>query len=135
MSEEELIFEQQLKTLMLALRVYTEGVKAISLISESGLPIATVVREGEKVNENLIATLGSAALATGGRINIELTNGDLEKVIIQGKCGIFLVVECGSGALIILFNKYMNLPQLVFKDIKIIDEMRKKIAPILMGSD
>ena len=120
---------------MATLNAYTEGVKVISFLSESGLPYATVVREGEEINEELFSILGSAAVATGGRISLELVNGDLERVIVQGKRGIFLVVECGGGALVLYFDKFMNLPQLVFRDIKIIDEVKEKLAAFLLGSD
>jgi predicted regulator of Ras-like GTPase activity (Roadblock/LC7/MglB family) len=125
--------EEQLRELLQTLRKYTEGIKAISAITPEGLPIATVFRGDEdKVDEPLFATLGSAAQAMGDRTNLELRNGDLDKVIIQGKKGIFLVEDCGEGALIFLFDKYMNLPQLVFRDIKLIDEARKKIGPDLI---
>jgi len=54
MSEDDPALDQFLKTLMSTMSAYTEGVKAISLVSESGLPISTVVREGDEFTKTLL---------------------------------------------------------------------------------
>ena len=135
MSEDEPAFEQYLKTLMDTMSRYTDAVKAISLVSREGLPIATVIREGEELDENLIANMAASAYALGDRINIELRNGDFERVIVQGKQGIFLLVGCGTGVITIVFDKFRNLPQLVNRDIRLIDEIRTQLAPFLTAED
>ena len=135
MVENDPDFERYLQTLMDTMSLYTEAVKAISLVSGEGLPIAVVVREGESPNEDLFAHLAASAYAMGDRINIELVHGDFERVIVQGKRGIFMLVQCGTGVLTIIFDKFRNLPQLVYRDIRLIDEIRNQLASILTIED
>ena len=47
MVENDPDFERYLQTLMDTMSLYTDAVKAISLVSGEGLPIAVVVREGK----------------------------------------------------------------------------------------
>ncbi len=131
MANEVSPIKEQLKVLMANLRHYTEGVKAIMLVSEAELPLATVIREGEEVDEAHLALMAAAARGTADRVNMELNNGDLEKFIIHGKRGIVLGAVCGHGTLVILFDKFMNLPQLVFHDIQVIDAVIPILAPFV----
>ncbi len=131
MAENEPNFERYLQTLFDTISLYTDAVKAISLVSGEGLPIAMVNREGESSNEGLIANMAASTYALGDRVNIELVHGDFERVIVQGKRGIFLIAQCGCGVLTIVFDKFRTLPQLVYRDIRLIDEIRNQLAALL----
>lgn len=131
MADEVSQIKEHLKVLMTKLRQYTEGVKAIMLVTEAGLPLTTVIREGEEVDEAHLALMAATVRGTADRVNIELNNGDLDKFIIHGKHGIFLGAVCGHGTLVILFDKFMNLPQLVFHDIQVIDSVIPILAPFV----
>ena len=135
MAENEPDFERYLQTLLDTMSLYTDAVKAISLVSREGLPIAVVVRDGEDLNENLYANMTASAYAMGDRVNIELVHGDFERVIVQGKRGIFLIAQCGPGVLTIIFDKFRNLPQLIYRDIRFIDEIRNQLAALLVAED
>jgi predicted regulator of Ras-like GTPase activity (Roadblock/LC7/MglB family) len=124
----------ELKRLLDSFNREEQYVKAIAAISASGLPISCLIVDDSLTETTLTALMGST-VQSAERVNLEINHGDPKLVFIQGENGDFLLVECGTGALGIVFNQPVYLAQLFLHDIQRVEETCTKLAPLFLGSD
>ncbi|GAB4311854.1 MAG: roadblock/LC7 domain-containing protein [Promethearchaeota archaeon] len=73
-------------------------VKAASIVSVEGLPIASALPKN--VDETRVAAMTAAMLSLGERAAQELEKGELEQVLVRGREGYLLVFGAGSNAVL-----------------------------------
>jgi len=73
-------------------------VKAASIVSVEGLPIASALPQG--VDETRIAAMTAAILSLAERAIHELGKGDFDQVMVKGTEGYILVLAAGRNAVL-----------------------------------
>jgi len=101
-------------------------VKAVSLISVDGMPVASLGTE--TVPERLLVPATIALLATCERVGQTVEQGNLEVALVKSAGGTMLVAGAGkNAALVILFDAAMDLPNLFTREFPLIDMIRNVI--------
>jgi len=124
----------ELKRLLDSFNGEEQYVKAIAAISASGIPICCIILD-DSLTETTLTVLMGSVFQSAERVNAEMSHGDPKLVFIQGEKGDFLLVECGTGALGIVFNKPVYLAQLFLRDLQRVEETCTKLAPLFLGRD
>ncbi|MDD1778485.1 MAG: roadblock/LC7 domain-containing protein [Candidatus Helarchaeota archaeon] len=130
----DVAIKAELKRLLDSFNQEEPYVKAIVAVSASGLPICSVILD-DSLPETKLTILVESAFHSAGRVNLEINHGDPKLVFIQGEKGDFLLVECGTGTLGIVFDKPVYLAQLFLHDLQRVEETCTKLAPIFLGRD
>ena len=134
MEPSEPSIRQELTDLIRILNKEEEYVRAIAIITGAGLPIASIIHD-VKLDDVRLAAMMASAVSLAERINMELYHGSVKLIFIRGEVGDFLVVECGDGALVVVFNEGAYLAKLFLQDLQKIEGVCEKIAPFLKGRD
>ena len=97
-------------------------VQATAIVSTDGLVIAS--RLPDKVEEDRIGAMGAAILSISSRSGDELDRGDMERVLIEGKLGFFLLHSIGADAILVsLAEKEVRLGMLFYECKKCINQL------------
>lgn len=91
-------------------------VKAASIVSVEGLPIASALPQG--VDETRIAAMTAAILSLGERAAQEMNKGDLEQIFVRGSDGYLLVLAAGPNAVLTVSTTKDVRLGLIFLDCK-----------------
>ena len=75
----------QIEQLLKRFVALTPDLEGAILVTLDGLPIASALSGG--TDEDRVAAMGAAALATGSRTVSELSRGELEQVLVKGSEG------------------------------------------------
>jgi len=90
--------EQQIVELLRELRVDSDGVEAVVLVSSDAMPLASDVPEG--MEEELLSATSSALIAAAERVARELARGNLDQVYLRADEGDLVVVKVNDDALL-----------------------------------
>ncbi len=115
---------EQLNRILRTLQSASPDVEASALISEDGLMIASALPA--HVDESRVAGMSATIQSLGTRAAMELERGQVEEVLVRGQDGYAVLVNAGSGALLlVLANKSAKLG-LIFLDMRrAVGEIRK----------
>ena len=92
----------------------TPDLEGALLVTLDGLPIASALAGG--TDEDRVAAMGAAALATGTRAVSELKRGELEQVLVKGSEGYIVHITAGPEAVLIgISNGYAKLGMILFE--------------------
>ena len=91
-------------------------VKAASIVSVEGLPIASALPQG--VDETRIAAMTAALLSLAERAIQEMRKGDFEQVYVKGTDGYLLVLAAGQNAVLTVSTTKDVRLGLIFLDCK-----------------
>ena len=92
----------------------TPDLEGALLVTLDGLPIASALAGG--TDEDRVAAMGAAALATGTRTVSELKRGELEQVLVKGSDGYIVHIAAGPEAVLIgISNGYAKLGMILFE--------------------
>ena len=98
--------------------------QATAIVSTDGLVIAS--RLPDKVEEDRIGAMGAAILSISSRSGDELDRGDMERVLIEGKLGFFLLHSIGADAILVsLAEKEVRLGMLFYESKKCINQLNE----------
>ena len=113
-----------LNRVLRGLQSSSPDVEASALISEDGLMIASVLPQ--HVDEARVAGMSATLSSLGARAAAELERGDVEEVLVRGKQGYAVMMNAGSGTLLLCLASKAAKLGLVFLDMRrAIEEVRK----------
>lgn len=113
-----------LNRVLRALQSASPDVEASALISEDGLMIASALPQ--HVDETRVAGMTATLSSLGTRAATELERGDVEEVLVRGKQGYAVMMNAGSGTLLLCLASKAAKLGLVFLDMRrAIEEVRK----------
>ena len=75
-------------------------IKSAGIVSVEGLPIASIINNG--INEVIIAAMTAAHLSLAERSIMEMKNGELDKLWIEGSDGQMLILKAGENAVLMV---------------------------------
>ena len=101
-------------------------VEASALISSDGLMIASALPQG--MDEDRVGAMSAALLSLGERAASELARGTLERVLLQGERGYFIMSSSGTEAVLTVLAKQNAKLGLLFLDIKRAAEALSKLV-------
>lgn len=90
--------EQQIVELLRELRVESDGVEAVVLVSSDAMPLASDMSDG--MEEDLLSATSSALIAAAERVALELARGNLDQVYLRADEGDLVVVKVNDDALL-----------------------------------
>jgi len=90
--------EQQMVEMLKELRIESDGVQAVVLISSDAMPLASDMPNG--MEEELLSATASALIASGERVARELLMGIIDQVYLRGDAGDLVVVKVNDDALL-----------------------------------
>lgn len=90
--------EQQIVELLRELRVDSDGVEAVVLVSSDAMPLASDMSDG--MEEELLSATSSALIAAAERVARELARGNLDQVYLRADEGDLVVVKVNDDALL-----------------------------------
>lgn len=113
-----------LNRILRSLQSSSPDVEACALISEDGLMIASSLPQ--HVDETRVAGMTATLSSLGTRAATELERGDVQEVLVRGSDGYAVMINAGSGTLLLgLASKQAKLG-LIFLDMRrAIDDVRK----------
>ena len=91
-------------------------VKAATIVSAEGLPIASALPQG--VDETRIAAMTAALLHLAEKSVIEMKKGKFDQLYIKGSDGYLLVLQAGSNAVLTISTTKEARLGLIFLDLK-----------------
>lgn len=107
---------EQINRILRNLQSSSPDVEASALISEDGLMIASALPQ--HVEEARVSGMTATLLSLGTRAATELERGDVQEVLVRGSEGYAVMVDSGSGTLLlVLANKNAKLG-LIFLDLR-----------------
>ena len=105
---------EQIQQHLQRLVALTPDLEGALLVTLDGLPIASALGGG--TDEDRVAAMGAAALATGTRAVGELKRGELEQVLVKGSDGYIVHIAAGPEAVLIgISNGYAKLGMILFE--------------------
>ena len=84
--------------LLRELRVESDGVEAVVLVSSDAMPLASDMSDG--MEEDLLSATSSALIAAAERVALELARGNLDQVYLRADEGDLVVVKVNDDALL-----------------------------------
>lgn len=90
--------EQQMVEMLKELRMDSDGVQAVVLVSSDAMPLASDMPNG--MEEELLSATASALIASGERVARELSRGTIDQVYLRGNEGDLVVVKVNDDALL-----------------------------------
>lgn len=109
-----------------SLQTGTPDIEGAALISEDGLVIASALPQ--HVDEMRVAGMSSTLLSLGSRAAMELSRGNLNQVLVRGEEGYAIMLNAGSGTLLLALTTKASKLGLVFLDM---GRAAEEIAKIL----
>lgn len=91
-------------------------VKAASIVSTEGLPIASALPQG--VDETRISAMNAALLSLAKMLAIEMEQGEFEQLYVKGSDGYLLVLPAGHNAILSVSTTKDVRLGLIFLDTK-----------------
>lgn len=115
---------ETLNRVLRSLQSASPDMEACALISEDGLMIASVLPQ--HVDETRVAGMSATLSSLGARAAAELERGEVEEVLVRGKQGFAVMMNAGSGTLLLCMASKQAKLGLLFLDMRrAIDEIRK----------
>ena len=115
---------ENLNRVLRALQSGSPDVEASALISEDGLMIASALPQ--HVEEVRVAGMSATLLSLGTRAATELARGQLQEVLIRGKEGFAVMLDAGSGTLLLVLASRDAKLGLIFLDMRrAVEEIRR----------
>lgn len=102
------------------------GIEASALISEDGLMIASVL--SSDLDDTRVGGMTATLLSLGTRASAELHRGEVREVIVRGDNGYAVMVNAGSGTLLLVLTTEDTKLGLIFFDMR---EAIKGIGKVL----
>ncbi len=117
---------ENLNKILRALQSGSPDVEASALISEDGLMIASALPQ--HVEEARVAGMSATLLSLGTRAAGELERGALDEVLIRGKEGFAVMLDAGSGTLLLAMASRQAKLGLLFLDMRrAADDIRRTL--------
>lgn len=91
-------FMSGLQEILVALQKNIPNIQAAAIISQEGLPIASILPEN--VDDIKIAAMTAAMLSLGERAAMELKRGEMEELIVSGSDGYIITMAAGKNAVL-----------------------------------
>ncbi|MGQ4914536.1 MAG: roadblock/LC7 domain-containing protein [Candidatus Asgardarchaeia archaeon] len=91
-------FMSGLQEILVSLQKNIPNIQAAAIISQEGLPIASILPEN--VDDIKIAAMTAAMLSLGERAAMELQRGEMEELIISGSEGYVITMAAGKNAVL-----------------------------------
>jgi len=90
--------EKQMMEMLKELRVESDGVEAVVLISSDAMALASDMPEG--VEEELLSATASSLMASGERVARDLARGNIDQVYLRCDEGDLVVVKVNDDAVL-----------------------------------
>ncbi|MDO5067013.1 hypothetical protein EII34_00035 [Arachnia propionica] len=117
----------QIEQLLKRLVALTPDLEGAILVTLDGLPIASALAGG--TDEDRVAAMGAAALATGSRTVSELARGELEQVLVKGSEGYIVHIAAGREAVLMgISNGLAKLGMILFEMKSTAKELARELA-------
>lgn len=107
---------ENLNKVLRSLHSGSPDVEACALISEDGLMIASALPQ--HIDEARVAGMSATLLGLGTRAANELSRGQLEEVLIRGSDGFAVMLDAGSGTLLLALASKEAKLGLLFLDMR-----------------
>ena len=115
---------ENLNKVLRSLQSGSPDVEACALISEDGLMIASALPA--HIEEARVAGMSATLLGLGTRATKELERGQLEEVLIRGANGFAVMLDSGSGTLLLaLASKEAKLGLLFLDMRRAVEDVRR----------
>ncbi|MBK8336295.1 MAG: roadblock/LC7 domain-containing protein [Sterolibacteriaceae bacterium] len=115
-----------LTKILKSLQNRSPGIEASALISEDGLMIASVL--SADLDDTRVGGMTATLLSLGTRASAELRRGEVREVIVRGDNGYAVMVNAGSGTLLLVLTTEDTKLGLIFFDMR---EAIKGIGKVL----
>lgn len=113
-----------LNRILRSLQSASPDVEASALISDDGLMIASALPQ--HVDETRVAGMSATLSSLGARAAAELERGEVEEVLVRGKNGYAVMIDSGSGTLLLcLATRQAKLGLLLLDMRRAVEEVRK----------
>lgn len=115
---------ENLNRILRSLQSSSPDVEACALISEDGLMIASALPQ--HVDETRVAGMTATLSSLGTRAANELERGDVQEVLVRGGDGYAVMMNAGSGTLLLSLASKQAKLGLIFLDMRrAIDDVRR----------
>lgn len=93
----------QIETVLREIEVTTRHIEASVVVSSQGLPICSAMPRG--VDDGTVAAMTAAILSMGERATVELARGRLNRILVEGEQGYFILTGAGKNAILAVLTK------------------------------
>ncbi len=115
---------ESLNRILRSLQSSSPDVEACALISEDGLMIASALPQ--HIDETRVAGMTATLSSLGNRAANELERGDVQEVLVRGGEGYAVMMNAGSGTLLLSLASKQGKLGLIFLDMRrAIDDLRR----------
>jgi predicted regulator of Ras-like GTPase activity (Roadblock/LC7/MglB family) len=115
---------ENINRIIRSLQSSSPDVEASALISEDGLMIASALPQ--HIDETRVAGMTATLSSLGTRAATELLRGDVHEVLVRGSEGYAVMMNAGSGTLLLTLASKQGKLGLLFLDMRrAIEDLRK----------
>ena len=93
----------QIEEILRELELTTSQVEASAVVSVEGLPICSAMPLG--VDDGILAAMTATILSIGERAASELARGKLNRILVEGGDGYFIISSAGKDAILAVLTK------------------------------
>jgi len=91
-------------------------IQGAALVTPDGLSLVSALPHN--MDEERTAAMSAAMLSLGERIGQELSRGEVERIVVEGKQGYSVMVSCGEDAVLLVLASKEAKQGLLFLEIK-----------------
>ncbi|MFQ6125606.1 MAG: roadblock/LC7 domain-containing protein [Candidatus Heimdallarchaeota archaeon] len=92
------------------------AIEAVAVVSIEGLPIESKLPPN--IDETRVAAMTAAMLSLGERASLEVGRGELERIFVESKDGVIILMDAGPNAVLFVSAKKNVKLGLIFLDMK-----------------